>query len=237
MKTITGLGIIVLILTLLGCGGAKVGPTGEPAIQQVLVDQARIAVESFAADPDLDWPWFGRYFKYAKGVLVVPNLYKGAWFLGGSGGRGVLVVRDKDAGEWSGPAFYTMGSVSLGLQFGGQKSEVLILVMTRKGLDSLYSTSFKIGGELSFAVGPYGGGGQGATAPSLNVDYIAYARSMGAFVGLSLDGAVIKENYNWNKAYYGMPVRPVDILVTNKAVNPNSAKLRAAVAKASLTVR
>ena len=238
MKTsIRGLVLIVLILPLLACGGAKLVANGEPIEQQVLVDQARIVVDSFAADPHLDWDWFGKHLKDAKGVLIVPELYKGACLLGGAGGRGVLLVRNQAIGKWVGPAFYTMGSVSLGLQIGGQKSEAVILVMTQKGLQSLYTTSIKIGGELSFAFGPYGAGGQGATAPSLNVDYICYARSMGAFAGLSLDGAVIRENYDWNKAYYGKPVRPVDIIVAHNAVNSNSAKLRAAVDRASLAVQ
>jgi lipid-binding SYLF domain-containing protein len=232
MKLIVkGLVLIVLISGLLACGGAMLMTTDEPLKQQLLVDEARLVVDNFFTDPDMGW--FRKYSRRAKGFLIVPDWYKGAWFLGGSGGRGVLLVRDQERGEWVGPAFYTLGSVNLGFQFGGQKSEVIMLVMTQKGLESLYSTTFKLGGDVSVAVGPIGGGAQGGTVPSLHVDYISYARSMGAFLGFSLDGAVIKENYEWNKAYYGKPVKPADIIVTHNAVNPNSAKLRDAVAKAS----
>jgi lipid-binding SYLF domain-containing protein len=107
--------------------------------------------------------------------------------------------------------------------------------MTHKGIKSLQKTSFKIGGDSSAAAGPVGIGAQGATAPSLNVDYITFTRSMGAFIGISLDGAVIDENYDWNKAYYGKSVRPADIIVAHGVTNPNADKLRSAVAKASLT--
>ena len=176
---------------------------------------------------------FRAYLKHAKGLLIIPSLYKGAFFVGGAGGKGALVVRDAQTDEWFGPAFYSTGSMSFGLQFGGEKSEVVILVMTQKGLDSLYSTSFKLGGDVSVAVGPIGAGAQAATAPSLKVDYISYSRAKGVFLGLSLDGAVIKDNYEWNKAYYGKPVRPVNILLQHDAINPNSAKLRAAVADAA----
>jgi lipid-binding SYLF domain-containing protein len=224
--------LIVLTSLMLACASTP-STTNEPIVQQLLVDEARVVVDIFASDPDM--AWFRKYLKDAKGVLILPDLYKGAWFLGGSGGRGVLVVRDQETGKWAGPAFCSMGSVSFGLQFGGQKSEAIVLVMTEKGVKSLQKTSVKLGGDASVAAGPVGIGAQGATAPSLNVDYITFARCMGAFIGVSLDGAVIDENYDWNKAYYGRPVRPADILVGHGATNPNAAKLCSAVTKASLT--
>ena len=104
---------------------------GDTAKQQVLVDKARITVNNFAADPDM--AWFRNHVKDAKGLLIVPGLLKGGFVWGGSGGRGVLLVRDEKTSEWSEPAFYSMGSVSWGLQIGGKKSEVIMMVMTRKG--------------------------------------------------------------------------------------------------------
>lgn len=235
MKTILkGSVVIVIIYSIIACATTP-STTDQPLAQQLLVDEARIVVDTFAVDPEMEW--FRGYLKKARGVLVVPDLYKGAWFLGGSGGRGVLIVKFQDTGKWVGPAFYTIGSVSFGLQFGGEKSEAIILVMTEKGLDSLQKTSIKLGADASVAVGPVGVGAQGATAPSLKVDYILYARSKGAFIGISLDGAVIDENYEWNKAYYGKPMRPGEIFAGDGATNPNSAELRSAVAKASKTVQ
>lgn len=229
-----GLFLVLIIGSILACATSPT-TTDKPIAQQLLVDEARIAVDIFAADPEMEW--FRNYLKGAKGALILPDLYKGAWFLGGSGGRGVLVVRDQETGKWVGPAFYTMGSVSFGLQFGGQKSEAIILVMTEKGIKSMQKTAVKLGGDVSVAAGPVGVGAQGATAPSLNVDYITFIRSMGAFIGISLDGAVIHENYDWNKAYYGKPVRPADIIVPDGATNPDAAALRSAVAKAALSAQ
>ena len=230
MKAFCGYGLLaVLILSVWTCGG-RLPTTAPPLEQQLLADEARIVMDSFAADPKLGL--FRTYLKRAKGLLIIPNLYKGAWFLGGSGGRGVLMVPDHEKGQSVGPAFYTVGSVSLGVQFGGEKSEVIVLVMTEKGLEKLYSSSVKIGVDASGSVGPYGGGIQGATAPSLKVDYIAFARSKGVFLGVSLDGAIIDENYEWNRAYYGRPVRPLNIFVNREVSNPDSAKLRAAVVEA-----
>lgn len=235
MKTILkGSVHIVIFFSIFACATTP-STTNGPIMQQLLVDEARVVIDTFAADPEMGW--YREYLKDAKGVLIVPDLYKGAWFLGGSGGRGVLLVRDQETGKWFGPAFYTMGSVSFGLQFGGQKSEAIILVMTQKGIKSLQKTSVKLGGDVSIAAGPMGIGAQGATAPSLNVDYITFTRSIGAFIGISLDGAVIDENYDWNKVYYGKPVRPPDILVAHGPTNPNAANLRMAVAKVSVTAK
>jgi len=231
-KTLKGLILAAVIYSLVGCATTSSQP-GRPLEQQLLVDEARLSVDTFAVDPDMEW--FRKYLKDARGVLIVPNLYKGAWFLGGSGGRGVLLLREQEAGTWSGPAFYTLGSVSFGLQFGGQKSEAIILVMTRKGIESLKKTSVKLGGEASIAAGPVGMSAQAATAPSLKVDYIVFARTKGAFVGVSLDGAVIDVNSEWNKAYYGKPVTPTDIFQGDGLRNPDAAELRAAVAHASVS--
>ncbi len=229
-KILKGIGLIAIIF-LIGACATTPATTDEPLAQQLLVDNARMVSDSFIGDPNMQWA--RKHLSQAKGLLIIPDLYKGAWFLGGSGGRGVLMVRDPGSGEWTGPAFYNIGSVSFGLQFGGQKSEVVLMVMTQKGLDRLYNTSVKIGGETSVAVGPLGAGVQGAMS-SLHVDYVSFARTKGAFIGIALDGAVVNENYGWNKAYYGRPVRPMDIFVAHEAQNPNSDKLRRTVARLEL---
>lgn len=201
------------------------------AKQQELVDRARITIDSFMSDADLKW--FQENVKDAKGILIIPELLKGGFFLGGSGGRGILLVRNEQTGEWSGPAFYTIGSVSLGIQFGGKISEVVIMVLSQKGLDALYSSSFKFGGDLSIAVGPLGATAERATVSVREADYLSFARSKGMFAGISLDGAVVKTNDEWNDAYYGSMVTPRDILVTRTASNPGSERIRDAVRRAA----
>jgi len=188
-----------------------------------LVDKSRITVESFLADKDMTW--FRDHMKDAKGLLIIPELLKGGFILGGSGGSAVFVVRDEKTGRWSEPAFYTMGSVTFGLQIGGEKAEVIMIVNTPKGIESLYSSSVKLGAGASIAAGPVGAGA-GAKA-NLNADFLSFARSKGAYVGISLEGAVIEIRDSWNKAYYGKEVRPVDILVTKKVSNKHSEGLQA----------
>jgi lipid-binding SYLF domain-containing protein len=117
--------------------------------EDMLVDKARFTLENFLSDPDMQW--FRDHMKEARGILIVPQFIKGAFFIGGSGGSGLLVVRDEKTNEWSYPAFFTLGGASIGLQFGGQASEVVLLVMTQKGVDSLMSTTLKLGADATVA--------------------------------------------------------------------------------------
>ena len=184
-----------------------------------LVDNATTVVKGFASDPDLKW--FQDQVKKAKAVLVIPQSIKGAFFVGGSGGSGALVAHDAATGDWGNPAFYTIGSVSFGLQFGGEASEVVLLIMTERGMEKLLTSSFKLGADLTLAAGPVGGGAAAQTA-----DVFSYARSKGAFAGVALNGAVVKTKDKFNEAYYGSKVSPTDILIRKNVSNPHADPLR-----------
>lgn len=190
---------------------------------QEIVDKSVIVINSFATDPNLDW--FRKKVKDAKALLVIPQSIKGAFLIGGAGGSGALVVQDGATGKWGYPAFYTLGSLSVGLQAGAESSEVVLMVMTDRGMESLLTSSFKLGADATFAVGPVGGGATAATA-----DILSYSRSKGAFLGMSLDGAVVKTKDKFNEAYYGKVVSPTDIIVRKSAINPDADTLSAAVA-------
>ncbi len=212
---------LTVILTTITIIAALVTPVNaeEAVKQQLLVDQARITFKSFMIDKNM--AWFREHMHKAKGFLIIPELLQGAWFIGGSGGRGVLVAKDKVTGDWSQPAFYTIGSLSFGIQFGGEKSEIIMAVFTQKGLDRLYSSSFKFGGDASIAAGPVGGGAKA----DVMTDFVSFVRSKGAFAGVSMEGAIVKANYNWNQLYYGKKVSPVGIIKHKLVSNPGSAEL------------
>jgi lipid-binding SYLF domain-containing protein len=192
----------------------------KPIKQQLLVDQARITFESFMIDQNM--AWFRDHMHEAKGFLIIPELLQGAFFVGGSGGRGVLVVKDQATGDWSQPVFYTLGSGSLGIQFGVEKSEIIMAVFTQKGLDRLYSTSFKFGGDVSIAAGPVGAGAKA----DVMTDFVSFVRAKGIFAGVSFEGAVVKANDDWNELYYGKKVSPIGIVKHKLVSNPGSAELR-----------
>ena len=195
--------------------------------EQGTVDKALVTFRNFMADEEMEW--FQKNLKDAKALLIVPNLLKAGFILGGSGGSGVLVVRDAKTGNWSQPAFYTAGSVTYGLQIGGEAAEVIMMIRTQKALDSLYTTEFKLGGDVSVAAGPMGKGSKANVTAAV----VSFAKSKGLFAGLNMEGSVLKVNEKANKAYYGKAVSPLDIVVKNEASNPGSASLLAELKKAA----
>jgi len=194
-----------------------------------LVEKSKMTLESFIADSNMGA--FNDLVKQARGVFIAPQVLKGAFIWGASGGTGVFLARASD-GKWTNPAFYTVGSVSFGLQIGGQASEVILLAMTERGVTTLLQSSVKLGGDVGLAAGPYGAGAQAATA-NISADILAFSRSKGLYGGISLDGAVMDVRDSLNKAYYGKTVTPTDILVKQSVSNAQADKLRASVAKIS----
>jgi lipid-binding SYLF domain-containing protein len=196
--------------------------------ESILVDKAILTFKHFMYHPDMRY--FQKHLKDVRALLIVPSLIKAGFIIGGEGGRGVLLIRDEKTGEWSGPGFYTIGAGSLGLQIGAQMAQVIFLIKSQKVVESLYSTSFKMGGDISVAAGPVGAG---AAAKGLNADIVSFASSKGIFAGMAFDGAVIATSYNSNRVYYGTTVNPVDIFVSQTVNNPHSAELLERVTEAT----
>ena len=208
---------------LLFAGGALA--QGE---QQKLVDRADKTLSNFLRDPDMTW--LQQNIHRAKAVMIAPEVAKAGFIFGGSGGRAVVVAHDAKTGKWAGPAFYAMATASVGFQAGISVSEVVTLVMTDKGFNSLLATSFKVGGDASVAAGPVGAGAKSDVV----ADLISFARAKGVYGGLNLDGTVVTASDDWNELYYQKkPILPPDILVRMSAHAKGSDKLLADVARAA----
>jgi len=193
---------------------------------QGIVDNARVAFGGFLRDDN--YSWMRDHIKDAKGVLIYPQVLKAGFIWGGSGGTGVLLLKDGKTGDWSNPAFYTMGSVTFGLQIGGESAEVVLLVMSQKGVDSLLTSKFKLGGDASVALGPVGGGAKS----DVTTDFLSFSKSKGLYAGMNLEGSYISVRENLNKEYYGKAVTPVDIVVKQSVSNKGSDALREELRKA-----
>jgi len=196
-----------------------------------LVEKSKMTFDRFVGMNEMGA--FRDLLKKAKGVFISPQVLEGAFIFGLSGGSGVLVARDPGTGSWNGPAFYTVGEASFGLQAGGKASEVIMLAMTERGVNALLSPSVKLGADVGVAAGPVGAGASAATA-NISADILTFALSKGLYAGISLEGAVVAVRNEWNGAYYNKPgVTPTDILIRKDVSNPRSAKLIAAVSKAA----
>ncbi len=159
----------------------------------------------------------------AQAVMIFPRLVKGGFIIGGEGGQGVLMVRG--SAGWSDPAFYAMGSASLGLQAGLQQAEVIMLVMTKKGVQSLLRDEFKIGANAGISVVMLGSGVEGAIGGASPPDIVVWSSSTGLYGGLTINGSIIRPQPDDDKAYYGRPVSTRDVLYA-KTPSARAAALR-----------
>jgi SH3 domain-containing YSC84-like protein 1 len=187
--------------------------------QRVLVTDAKLTLANFLNDPDMKS--LQKSLGQAKAVLIAPNVARAGLIVGGSGGRAVGIARDAKTGKWVGPAFYTLATASVGFQAGIAVSEMVTLVMTDKGLNSLLSDSFRMGGDLSIAVGPVGGGARS----NLTADLVSFSRSQGVYAGLNFDGTIVSTADDWNRIYYGKVASPVDIFVRTSVRNEQAKEL------------
>ena len=206
----------ILLFPLSAPPPARAGDFARP---DELVIRSEVVLRSFLADPNMQW--LRNNIDRAQGIFIVPQMLRGGFFIGGSGGSGALLAKNFKDGKWSYPAFYTMGSVSLGLQIGADVSEIVLMVMSSKGMQAMLSTEFKLGGDVAIAAGPVGG-----SAKAQMADVLAFGRSQGVFVGIAVDGAVVAPRYEWNTAYYGKDVLLADILVNQTVTNPQADSLR-----------
>ena len=208
------------LLLFAGAGGALA-----QSEQQVLVDKADKTLSNFLRDPDMTW--LQQNIHRAKAVMIAPEVAKAGFIFGGSGGRAVVVAHDAKTGKWVGPAFYALATASVGFQAGISVSEVVTLVMTDKGFNSLLADSFKVGGDASVAAGPVGAGAKSDVV----ADLISFSRAKGLYGGLNLDGTVVHTSNEWNERYYQKPTLAPDILVRMSARAKGADKLLGDVAR------
>jgi SH3 domain-containing YSC84-like protein 1 len=189
--------------------------------QQVTVDGARKVLNDLRHDKA-----FGnaaQLMRQARAVFIVPKLIKGGFIVGGEGGNGVLMVHNK--GGWSDPGFFAIGAASFGLQAGLQQSEMIMLIMTQKGLDGVLRDNFKIGAQAGISVVTLGSGVEGAIGGASLPDIVVWSSSTGLYGGLTVDGSVIRARPNMDSEFYGRPVTSRDILFGGMA-SPRAAELR-----------
>lgn len=196
-----------------------------------LVADAWTTLGRFLDDPEQSQ--FREILPQAKAILIIPNLVRAGFIVGGAGGAGLLLSREPKHAGWSQPAFLNLSGASLGLQAGAEVSEVIYLVMTPKGLDALMSTKVKLGGSIGVAAGAVGAGKGG----TLDADLLSFARGKGLYAGVVGKGMVVEPDGQAVKSYYGRDATPEDILFKKKVYNRDASKLVSLVAKAARPAR
>jgi len=167
----------------------------------------------------------------AECVIVLPSVKKGAFGIGGSYGRGVMVCRSGEhyKGRWGAPALYALEGVSIGFQLGGQATDFVLLVMNQKGAQSLLSSKVKLGADASAAAGPKGRTAEGATDIVMNAEILSYSRNKGLFAGVSLEGSTLRSDGSANEKLYGKKLTAKEIIRGGKVGTPACARELVAV--------
>lgn len=140
----------------------------------------------------------------AKCVAVVPNLMKGGFIFGAEHGKGVATCRT--ANGWSAPAFITVSGGSFGFQIGIEGVDLVMIIQNKRGMQRLLSSNFKLGADASAAAGPVGRHTSAGTSWKLDTEILTYSRAKGAFAGVALDGASVRQDVDSTRAIYGKKV-------------------------------
>lgn len=211
--------IAALALGLLAVGPALALDKNEARLE---VEKAAILVQQFMGSPDSNAPrWL---LRRSKAVVIIPDMVKAGFVVGGKYGRGVVLARKPD-GSWSPPSFIRTGSASVGFQIGAQAMDLFMVVVNQKGLDGILNNQVKFGVDASVVAGPWGRATEaGLTGASLEADIYSYSRSKGAFAGVSLEGGGIETDAKANAAYYGRPLSVREILTGNQVTPPKEAQ-------------
>jgi lipid-binding SYLF domain-containing protein len=212
-RKMTGMKKILLVIMVLGIIQAAALPAvyaADENVPNLIVDKSRIVVEELLLKRYADEELPRDLVRQCSGLAIFPGMIKGAFIIGGSYGRGVVLKHQN--GQWSGPAFISIGAGSLGLQFGGQSVDLLLVVMGEEAMNFFLSSKFKLGADVAVAAGPVGAQASAASEITLKGGIYSYSRSKGAFIGVSLEGAGLSSKEEFNKSYYKITGNPKIIL-------------------------
>lgn len=217
MKTLT---LSVLSIFLFVTGQSAASTTD----QQQLLRKAGMVLEEIKNAPDEEIP--SELISRAKAIIIFPTMVKGGFIVAARYGKGVAAVRDSKTGQWGAPAFlYTAGG-SFGFQIGAQAVDLVLLVMTQRGIEGLVKDQFTLGADAAVAAGPVGRHAEAGADILMQGEIYSYSRSKGVFAGVSLKGTVITADNDANWDYYSRPLSPEDILIHKKVTRTPQSGVR-----------
>jgi len=222
---------VMLFLAMLSLGSlCWAGSAREDATERL--ENSKQVLHEIMGMPDKGIP--EEVLEHAKCIAVVPHMVKGGFVFGGKGGKGVATCRTSNG--WSAPAFITISGGNWGLQIGLEAVDLVMIIQNEKGMQKLLESNFHLGADASAAAGPVGRHAEAGTDWKLDAEILTYSRAKGAFAGLTLEGASIRQDNDSRHAIYGPKVTTRALLVgkvTSPAVvEPFLAEVRGAKAQA-----
>jgi SH3 domain-containing YSC84-like protein 1 len=161
----------------------------------------------------------------AECVVIIPGMKKGAFIIGGKYGRGFAVCRNSNGVGWGAPGAMRIEGGSIGFQIGGKETDLILLIMNRKGAERLLSNKFTMGGEIAVAAGPVGRDSTAQTDATLRAEILSYSRSRGLFGGVSVQGGTLREDGDTNEDLYTSSSKNKDILLTSTTAPAKAKRL------------
>lgn len=199
-----------IIFTLLLVSGAW----ADGNKQRKILRTSQMILEEIQKSPDQKIPM--NLISKAKAIIVFPTMLKAGFFVGARYGKGIASVRAEETGKWGPPAFLFTTGGSFGFQFGAQAIDLILLVMSQRGLEGLLNEQFTLGGDIAISAGPVGRHAEASADVFMQGEIYSYSRSKGLFGGVSLKGTIIASDSDANLAYYGHPYTSEEILLTKQ---------------------
>src|SRR6266704_1981778 len=220
---------IILLLLIGSASAAWASQTKEDVVKRL--QRASEVMTAIQKTPDKGIP--SEVLDRAKCIAVVPSMVKAGLGIGGQHGRGAVTCRT--ANGWSAPSLFTISGASLGFQIGGQAVDLILAIMNEKGMRNLLSSKFELGGDASVAAGPVGRHAEAGTDVAFNAEILTYSRARGAFAGVSLKGAFVRQDDDSTKALYGRQLSYEDILSGKVPIPAAAQPFIAAIRQAKTT--
>ena len=190
------------------------GAWADVSKQRKILRTSQLVLEEIKKSPDQQIPM--NLVSKAKAIIVFPTMLKAGFFVGARYGKGIASVRAEETGEWGPPAFLFTTGGSFGFQFGAQAIDLILLVMSQRGLEGLLNEQFTLGGDIAISAGPVGRHAEASADVFMQGEIYSYSRSKGLFGGVSLKGTIITSDSDANLIYYGHPYTSKEILLTKQ---------------------
>jgi SH3 domain-containing YSC84-like protein 1 len=190
------------------------GAFADGSKQRKILRTSQLVLEEIQKSPDQQIPM--NLISKAKAIIIFPTMLKAGFFVGARYGKGIASVRAKESGEWGPPAFLFTTGGSFGFQFGAQAIDLILLVMSQRGLEGLLNEQFTLGGDIAISTGPVGRHAEASADVFMQGEIYSYSRSKGLFGGVSLKGTIITSDSDANLTYYGHPYTSEEILLTKQ---------------------
>ena len=187
---------LAVLLTITLTTRAQEGPTSNEASR---IRESITVLNEVMSTSDTSIP--ASITMKAEGIAIFPGTLKAGFIFGGMRGRGILSARSEDG--WSVPTFMTLTGGSIGLQIGGQATDLVLVIMNRRGLEQFVRNQFKFGADASAAAGPVGRDAQANTDLQMRAEILSYSRARGLFAGVSINGSTVRADQDANERFYG----------------------------------